>query len=137
MTCDGGMSEYESILLDIQNLVIPTILPPFSLGCKLIKHPLLVLCVRGSLEITSRTLATVMCHAEDPCSVNTAHEPESSLTSERLELPWPRGRQRSPGRPGDRNSGEGHPHGFTSRWLDRCCRIPCAAGARVVVGWAA
>ena len=30
----------------------------------------------GSLEITSRTLATVMCDAEDPCSVNTAYEPD-------------------------------------------------------------
>ena len=34
----------------------------------------------GSLDVTSRTLAAVMCDAEDPCSVNTAHEPESSFT---------------------------------------------------------
>ena len=42
-----------------------------SLACP---HP-------GSLDITSRTLAAVMCDAEDPCSVNTAYEPESSLTT--------------------------------------------------------
>ena len=35
----------------------------------------------GSLEITPRTLAAVMCDAEDPCSVNTAYEPESSFTT--------------------------------------------------------
>ena len=34
-----------------------------------------------SLEMASRTLAAVMCHAEDPCSVNTAHEPESLFTT--------------------------------------------------------
>ena len=38
-----------------------------SLACR--AHP-------GRLEITSRT---VMCHADDPCSVNTACEPESSF----------------------------------------------------------
>ena len=43
-----------------------------SLACPV--HP-------GSLEITSRTLAAVMCDAEDPCSVNTACEPESSFTT--------------------------------------------------------
>ena len=35
----------------------------------------------GMLEITSRTLAAVMYDAEDPCSVNTAYEPESSFTT--------------------------------------------------------
>ena len=43
-----------------------------SLACPV--HP-------GSLEITSRALAAVMCDADDLCSVNTAYEPESSFTT--------------------------------------------------------
>ena len=35
----------------------------------------------GSREITSSTLAAVMCDAEEPCSVNTAWNPESSFTA--------------------------------------------------------
>ena len=34
----------------------------------------------GSLEIMSMTFAAVICDADDPCSVNTAYEPESSFT---------------------------------------------------------
>ena len=34
-----------------------------------------------SLEITSRTLAAVMCDAEDPCPVNTAYESRSFCTT--------------------------------------------------------
>ena len=34
----------------------------------------------GSLEIMSMTFAAVMCDADDPCSVNTAYDPESSFT---------------------------------------------------------
>ena len=63
-------------------LVIPITLErlPISIECKPTLHHLLVLRVLGSLEITHRTLAAVLCDAEDPCSVNTAHEPESSFT---------------------------------------------------------
>ena len=34
----------------------------------------------GSLDITSITFAAATCEADDPCSVNTAYEPESSFT---------------------------------------------------------
>ena len=34
----------------------------------------------GSLEITSITTAAVICEADDPCSVNTAYDHESSFT---------------------------------------------------------
>ena len=63
-------------------LAIPITLErlPISIECKPTLHHLLVLRVLGSLEITHRTLAAVLCDAEDPCSVNTAHEPESSFT---------------------------------------------------------
>ena len=54
---------------------------PISIECKRTLHHLLVLRVLGSPEITYRTLAGVMCDAEDPCSVNTANEPESSFTT--------------------------------------------------------
>ena len=33
-----------------------------------------------SLAKTSRTFAAVICDADEPCSVNTAHEPEASFT---------------------------------------------------------
>ena len=33
----------------------------------------------GSLEMISMTFAAVICDADDPCSVNTAEDPESSL----------------------------------------------------------
>ena len=33
----------------------------------------------GSLEIMSMTFAAVICDADDPCSVNTAYDPESSF----------------------------------------------------------
>ena len=32
-------------------------------------------------EMTSNSLAAVMCDTEDPCQVNTAYEPESSFTT--------------------------------------------------------
>ena len=35
----------------------------------------------GSREITCDTLAAAMCDAEEPCSVNTAWDPESSFTA--------------------------------------------------------
>ena len=35
---------------------------------------------RGSLDMTSMTFAAVICDADDPCSVNTAYDPESSFT---------------------------------------------------------
>ena len=38
----------------------------------------------GSLEMISITFAAVICDADDPCSVNTAQEPESSVTMS----PW-------------------------------------------------
>ena len=31
----------------------------------------------GSRDIMSMTIAAVICDADDPCSVNTAYEPES------------------------------------------------------------
>ena len=34
----------------------------------------------GSLEIMSMTFAAVICDADDPCSVNTAYDPESFFT---------------------------------------------------------
>ena len=34
----------------------------------------------GSLDVISITFAVVICDADDPCSVNAAHEPESSFT---------------------------------------------------------
>ena len=34
----------------------------------------------GNLEIISMTCAAVICDADDPCSVNTAYDPESSFT---------------------------------------------------------
>ena len=34
----------------------------------------------GNLDITSSTLAAVMCDEDDPCSVYTTHEPVSSGT---------------------------------------------------------
>ena len=34
----------------------------------------------GSLEIMSMTFVAVICDADDPCSVNTAYDPESSFT---------------------------------------------------------
>ena len=34
----------------------------------------------GRLEIMSVTFAGVICDADDPCSANTAHDPESSFT---------------------------------------------------------
>ena len=34
----------------------------------------------GNLDIMSVTYAAVICDADDPCSVNTAYEPESSFT---------------------------------------------------------
>ena len=35
----------------------------------------------GSLAITSRTFMAAICDADDPCSVNTASDPESSFTA--------------------------------------------------------
>ena len=35
---------------------------------------------RGSLEIMSMTFAAVIWDADEPCSINTAYEPESSFT---------------------------------------------------------
>ena len=35
----------------------------------------------GSLEVTSKTLATLACDAGDPCSVHAAYEPESFFTT--------------------------------------------------------
>ena len=34
----------------------------------------------GSLPMTSITFAAVTCEADDPCSINNAYDPESSLT---------------------------------------------------------
>ena len=34
----------------------------------------------GGLDIISITFAAVNCDADDPCSVNTAYDPESSFT---------------------------------------------------------
>ena len=45
---------------------------PASLACP--AHP-------GSLAITSRTFAVIICDADEPCSVNTTNEPESSFTT--------------------------------------------------------
>ena len=47
--------------------------PHFPLGCKLILHRF----ASPAQSSTSNTLAAVMCDAEDPCSMNTAYEPES------------------------------------------------------------
>ena len=33
----------------------------------------------GSLDLLSMTFATVICDADDPCSVNSAYDPESSF----------------------------------------------------------
>ena len=38
----------------------------------------------GGLDMPSITFAAVICDAEDPCSVNTAYDPESSFTMS----PW-------------------------------------------------
>ena len=43
-----------------------------------ILHPLLA--HPGSLDIMSMTFAAGICDADDPCSVNTAYDPESSFT---------------------------------------------------------
>ena len=51
---------------------------PFSLVCKLILRRSLRQRNQGT---ASNTLAAVMCDAGDPCSVNTAYEPESSFTT--------------------------------------------------------
>ena len=61
----------ESKSLDIPNLEFSIICEhlPFLLGCKQILRLLLV---PGNLEMISIILAAVICHAEDPCSVNTA-----------------------------------------------------------------
>ena len=45
---------------------------PVSLACP--AHP-------GRLAITSRTFAVIICDADEPCSVNTTMEPESSSTT--------------------------------------------------------
>ena len=44
----------------------------------------------GRLEMMSMTIAAVICDADDPCSVNTAYDPEPSFTmSPRSRtLPW-------------------------------------------------
>ena len=44
----------------------------------------------GSLAMTSITFAAVMCDADDPCSVNTAYDPEPSFTMSprSTTLPW-------------------------------------------------
>ena len=56
--------------------------PPFSLGCTLILRRSFRQRNQANLEITSNTWAVVMCNAEDPCSVNTVYEPESSFTTQ-------------------------------------------------------
>ena len=38
----------------------------------------------GSLAMTPMTFAAVICGADDPCSVNTVYDPESSFTMS----PW-------------------------------------------------
>ena len=50
----------------------------FSPGYKQILRPLLVL-QPGSLDMISIPFAAVICDADDPCSVNTTCDPESSF----------------------------------------------------------
>ena len=40
----------------------------------------------GSLDIASITFAAVICDSDDPCSVNTAYDPESSFTMSRRSI---------------------------------------------------
>ena len=43
----------------------------------------------GSLDIISMTFAAVICDADDPCSVNTLSDPESSFTMSPRSTTWP------------------------------------------------
>ena len=52
---------------------------------KRILHLLLDLNILGKLDMISMTLAAVICDAGDPCSVNTAHEPEIIFHNATLE----------------------------------------------------
>ena len=71
----------ESKCLDIPILEFSTIVEhlPFWPGCKQMLHQLLVLGHPGRLDIMSMTFAAVIWDADDPCSVNTAYEPELSF----------------------------------------------------------
>ena len=43
----------------------------------------------GNLDIMSMTFAAVIGDADDPCSVNTAYEPESAITMSPRSTTWP------------------------------------------------
>ena len=68
--------------LDILTSEFPIILEhlPFGTGCKLILRLLLVLRIPEALILCPWPFAAVICDADDPCSVNTAYDPESSFT---------------------------------------------------------
>ena len=71
-----------SKFLDILTLEFSTTMVhlPFWLGCELILRLLLVLGIPVVLKEISMTFAAAICDADDPCSVNTAYDPESSFT---------------------------------------------------------
>ena len=64
---------------DLEFLIICEHLP-LSPGYKPILRLLPCPAHPGSIDITSITFAAVICDADDPCSVNTAEDPESSFT---------------------------------------------------------
>ena len=76
----------ESKCLDIPILEFSIICVhlPFSLGYKLILRLLVCPVHPGSLDLMSITLAAVICDADDPCSANTAHDPQSSWLQLRI-----------------------------------------------------
>ena len=74
----GGFVVDESRRLDTLILVIPLALERLQFSHECMQHHLFCPVHPGSLEMTFRTLAAVMCDAEDPCSVNAAYEPESA-----------------------------------------------------------
>ena len=68
--------------LDIPILEFSTICEhlPFLLGYKADTASAACPSQPGNLEMISMTFAAVICDADDPCSVNTAYDPESSFT---------------------------------------------------------
>ena len=77
--------------LDIQTLEISATLecPPFFNRVQADTASAACPAQPGSLTKTYITFAAVMCDADEPCSVNTAQEPESLFTMSPRSTTWP------------------------------------------------
>ena len=71
----SGHSDF-GILNNVDGSSILTWVQADTVSAACLAHP-------GSLDTMSMIFAAVICDADDPCSVNTAYDPESSFTMSR------------------------------------------------------